>query len=911
MKYLYLAIIFMIAGVSHAQIKITGTIKDSIGSPLEMANIIAVNSATKALDSYGFTDAAGRYKLTLKKNTEYTLKVSYIGFKAAEIVVSTKEIDLIQEFNLLPDTTLDEVNISYKMPVTIKGDTIVYDADSFKVGTEKKLGDVLKRLPGVEVNANGEIKVEGKKVNKVMVEGKDFFDGDSKIATKNIPSDAIDKVEILKNFSEVGQLKNVTDNQDNVAINIKLKEGKKNFWFGEITAGAGADNRFIAHPKLFYYNPKYSLNFITDFNNIGKIPFTMSDYFRFSGGFKGAGNRGTGFNVGSSDIGFLAIQNNKAKEIEANFGAANFSYSPQKNWDLSGFAIYSGNKTEIAQQSSRNYIESDPNNPNVQLIEKTSSTAIQKTALGLLKLSSFYKPNSDNQLEYDFFAKISNQSENQRFVSSQITGEALENMSQNPYSINQSLNYYHTANDRNIFAFSAQYLAQDEDPFYNANLQQLSFANLLGLSAPVVGNSFDVSQEKRVKTNKLDANLEYYYILNSKSNLNLTAGITTSDQKFNSSIFETLNGSRNQINNPLSINNVSYAFSDIYLGAHYKFITGIFTFNQGLTFHQYEVRNTQKGSMISDNFIKLLPDFSIKLQLKKSETLNFSYNQRVNFTNIYSVSEAYVLNNYNRLYAGNRNLESELSHNLQLNYFSFNMFNYTNVFANINYNKRIGSFVGNTIVDGINQVATTSNSIFPNESLSGAANMQKSIGKFKGTIGASISWSKFTNTINSYRDTDNDVATPPILVPRDVESLSFTQSYKTMISTNFRSAPNFEIGYDVTINKYQQGFGLNNSFINQSPFFNLDILFLKDFRFTSRYTYNKYSNDVQTLNEYSFLDLDLTYQKEDSKWEYTLEMTNALDTQVLNTDSSNAIFNSTSSYEIQPRFVVFSIKYNL
>ena len=72
-----------------------------------------------------------------------------------------------------------------------------------------------------------------------MVEGKDFFDGDSKIAVQNIPANAIDKVQVLKNFSEVGQLKGVQDNSDNLAINIRLKEGKKNFWFGEINAGAG------------------------------------------------------------------------------------------------------------------------------------------------------------------------------------------------------------------------------------------------------------------------------------------------------------------------------------------------------------------------------------------------------------------------------------------------------------------------------------------------------------------------------------------------------------------------------------------------------------------------------------------------------------------------------------------------
>lgn len=194
MKQLLLIVICMATWATNAQITLKGVVKDSIGNSLEMANVIAINEATKKLDSYGFTDSKGNYKLNLTTNTTYNIQVSYIGLKTTEIGIETKEVDLLKDITLEGDDSLDEVNITYKMPVTIKGDTIVYDADSFKSGTEKKLGDVLQKLPGVEVNDDGEIEVEGKTVKKVMVEGKDFFDGDSKIATKNIPANAIDKI---------------------------------------------------------------------------------------------------------------------------------------------------------------------------------------------------------------------------------------------------------------------------------------------------------------------------------------------------------------------------------------------------------------------------------------------------------------------------------------------------------------------------------------------------------------------------------------------------------------------------------------------------------------------------------------------------------------------------------------------
>ena len=347
--------LLLVASQSFAQIKLEGVVKDSIGNPLELANVIAINQESKTLESYAITNDQGRFKLALGKNSTYKVQVSYIGMKTFEETISTKETDIDKSFTLKADNSLDEITLTYEMPVTISGDTIVYNADSFKNGSERKLEDVLKKLPGVEVNSDGEIEIEGKKVTKVMVDGKDFFDGDSKLATKNIPSNAVDKVQVLKNYAEVGQLSGVTNNQDNIAINIKLKEGKKNFWFGNITAGGGtADDKalYLAQPKLFYYSPKYSINFIGDLNNIGEIAFTRRDYFNFTGGFRAPSSQsGTNISLGNNDLGFLSLQNNRAKDINTKFGAANFSYSPKKTLDISGFAIFSSSKTELQENS--------------------------------------------------------------------------------------------------------------------------------------------------------------------------------------------------------------------------------------------------------------------------------------------------------------------------------------------------------------------------------------------------------------------------------------------------------------------------------------------------------------------------------------------------------------------------------
>ena len=227
-KILLFALLFTSAISLSQTIRFEGSVLESGKTPLEMANVMAVNQATKGVDAYGITNDKGKFVLNLNTNATYNVKISYLGMQNKEITVTTQSENITQNITLEPGgIELEGVEIVREMPVSIKGDTIVYNADSFKTGTERKLEDILKKLPGVEVNADGEVEVEGKKVTKLMVEGKDFFDGDTKLGVKNIPADAIDKVQVLRNYNENSILKGVENNQDNIAMNIKLKIRKE------------------------------------------------------------------------------------------------------------------------------------------------------------------------------------------------------------------------------------------------------------------------------------------------------------------------------------------------------------------------------------------------------------------------------------------------------------------------------------------------------------------------------------------------------------------------------------------------------------------------------------------------------------------------------------------------------------
>ncbi|NCP90774.1 MAG: outer membrane beta-barrel protein, partial [Flavobacteriales bacterium] len=881
MKKIMFIMLLTAVSSTFAQLKIEGVVKDSIGNPLELANVIAINQQTQKLESYGITNQEGRYKLSVEKNSKYKLQVSYIGMKTAQIDMVTIISDIVKDISLEYDNTLDEIELVYEMPVVVKGDTIVYNADSFTSGTERKLGDLLNKLPGVEVNDEGQIEVEGKTVGKVMVEGKDFFDGDSKLATQNIPANAIDKVEVLKNYAEVGQLSGVTNNQDNIAINIKLKQGKKNFWFGNVTAGLGDSKNntlYLAQPKLFYYSPEYSINFIGDLNNIGEIAFTRRDYFNFTGGFRSPSrSSGTNIDLGSNNLGFLSLQNNRAKDINTKFGAANFSYSPKKTLDVSGFAIFSSSRTALQENNAITYTDASLGIPD----ENTESNTMQRSDLGMLKFSTKYKPNTSNQLDYDVLARTSKESQDQLFFSS-VNGNILQLEKSSPFSINQNLNYYYTLNDKNIFAFEVQHLFQDENPFYNAFLEDkasyLNTATVLGLDDSQSG--FNIAQDKRVKSNQVDAKLDYWNILNQKSDINFTAGTIYSKQDFNSNIFQFLDDNSTfettpTINNSLDFNKIAYTFSDVYLALHYRLKSGIFTFTPGVSAHAYSSKNNQFNINFKDNFFRLLPDFNMIMQLKKSEQIVFNYRMQTSFTDINQLARGLVLNNYRSIFSGNQELESALAHNVSLSYFSFNMFNYTNVNARISYTKTIdrirttSQFEPGSVVN----VSSPFNSGLNDESASAFGRAQKTFGKFRAMLSGNFSYNKFNQLINN-RASANE---------------NYSQTYRTSLGTNFREAPNFEIGYRYTIQDNDQG-SSRTKFYTKAPSIEFDALIFKSFTFKTEYSYNNFSDEDRTINDYEFWDASLAYKKnKDSKWEYELKATNLLDTKSQNTSNTGSI----------------------
>ncbi|CAF3310670.1 unnamed protein product [Rotaria socialis] len=380
--------------LSHSQ-TLTGIISDANNVPLEQANVIAKPLQDKTQLKFAIADNKGRYKLDLETNVKYEITVSYIGF-IEEVLVIEPNSTLTSHNFMLKSTgeQLKEVIIKHDFqPIVIKKDTMTFDIKVFANGNERKMKEILEKLPGVAVDKKGNVTVQGKKVTKMMVEGKSFFGGGSKLAVENIPADALDKIEVIDHFNEVGFMKQVSDSDD-LAMNVKLKTNKKKFVFGDIETGAGVTfhDNYLAHAGLFYYAPKLNISFIADANNIGKSTFSFEDLMRFEGGV-------SSFLSDRKPLTSLYSFADDNRDIAVNksqFSALNYSLDASSKLSISGFVIFSKVLTDTKTENANTYLQN-----NLIAFENKLQNGNNKSILGIGNLKLDYSPNKKEKWFYN------------------------------------------------------------------------------------------------------------------------------------------------------------------------------------------------------------------------------------------------------------------------------------------------------------------------------------------------------------------------------------------------------------------------------------------------------------------------------------------------------------------------------
>jgi len=198
---------------------------------------------------FSITNKDGKFQIEDVETGSYLINASFLGYrdhnKEIEIAGDNKEISLGNIMMSEASSLMDEVTISTThVPIKIKKDTIEYNSAAFKTQANDAVEELLKKLPGIEVESDGTIKAHGEEVERVLVEGKEFFSNDPTVATKNLPANAVDKVQVFDKLSEMAEFSGIDDGERMKTINLALKDDMKAGYFGNATAGGGTDSRY-------------------------------------------------------------------------------------------------------------------------------------------------------------------------------------------------------------------------------------------------------------------------------------------------------------------------------------------------------------------------------------------------------------------------------------------------------------------------------------------------------------------------------------------------------------------------------------------------------------------------------------------------------------------------------------------
>lgn len=885
LKRFLLCLIF-INFCSAQQIKLNGKITDSISTPLSFANIIADPIGDVSL-AFAISDETGTYNLKLVKGQAYRITVSFLGYTPQTIEV-TAEKDTIKNFFLQESSELlGEINITYTPPIVIKKDTITYRVDAFTTGEERKLRDILKKLPGMEVDRAGNVTVQGKKITNVLVENKQFFTGDSKMAVNNIPANVVDKIEILDNYNEVGFLKGL-ENSEDVAMNIRLKENKKRFVFGDIEAGGGIEERYLFHPSLYYYSPKTSVNAIGDFNNIGTKSFTVKDYLEFEGGRNKLINDTKGyFSLLNDDFArFLGSQD--FTENRNQFGAVSLNQYINATTDLSTYGIWSYMQNETGIETLNDYIASD------NLIENRTNTGEQQSSFGIGKLTLKLKPNNDTDITFGSYVKASqNRSENDIYtITNESSNTINTNIDADNVSVKQDAQWHRQFSRKHTTSAIFNYHYQKATPNTNWLTDKII---LQGLIPIVEEDTYTIFKDKKIKSHNVNFVLKHYWVLNRFNHIYFTIGSQLTFDNFLTNEFQLLEDtSINDFSTSNFGNDTGINFNDTFLGIHYKVQKGKITFKPGIFYHYYNWNIAQFDESKTNNKAVLLPELNADVEFSSTKKLTFKYNLKTRFPNISQLANRFTLLSFNSIYQGNESLENELYHHTQLRFYRFSLFK--DLFYNITASYRVkeDNFKNTTTIQGIDFVSSPVLSDFVDRVWSFSGSLKKGIGKYKLSVKGSLTLADYEKPINT----------------EIIANTSNNYSFGGGLETRFKNFPNFELGYTKSISEYQA----NTSSEFQTDVFSayIEYDFFKDFIFKADYRFENYEN--KTFDSSSTFDVSnasLFYQKEDSPWGFEVSANNIFDIGFKQRNSFSSILVSDEKSFILPRIIMFKVAYKL
>ena len=687
MMRFYLILLFTLgsnAEVFAQRVAITGTFLDENNDPLVGATVTLLNESDSIMVAFSVTKPDGTFEMEKAPKGQYILMGSFIGYEPS---IQTITIDdqtpvpfLLDPIQMQPkDQLLSEVVVgSERIPITLKQDTIEYDAKAFKTSPNASVEELLKRLPGVEVQRDGTVKAQGENIQKVLVDGKEFFGNDPKMATKNLPADAVDKVQVFDKKSEFSEFAGIDDGNEQKTINLALKEDKKDGTFGKLTAGYGTDNRFLGKANINRFNSKSQLSYIGNYNNLNQVGFTIGDYLNFGGG--GFSNSGGGSFSIEVPNGVSVGNSGQDGVITSTATGLNFNRDFGKKVELRSNYIFNSAIADIDRQVNRtNFLEdgsqfssrslSLQNNRNFNHslrtslkyeLDPTQDITLRANASLLDRRFSTSDQTTTRRGEIDQNKTIRSSETVGDDYSVDLTGAYRKKFSKAGRTITASINTTmgRNANDVQISAISDVFhpdstirtaLIQDQV----SDNEVFNYSGKIGYTEPLGKYDF-IDFQVEHKNFKNDVVSDYY-------------DLTANERIYNAAL------SRSFIKD--------YVY-DIY-GTNYNYNKKDFSFSAGINYQTSELVGeiTSEEIRIAQDFNRFLPTARVGYEFGNGKSLDLNYRTNLQEPSLQQLQP--TLNNADplRIYQGNPDLSAEYTHEANLNFVWFDQFSFTNFFA--------------------------------------------------------------------------------------------------------------------------------------------------------------------------------------------------------------------------------------
>lgn len=905
----FLSVLFVFSVVlSMAQnLSITGKIADAeTDLPVESATVYLSRVQDSTLVDYTISDHNGNFELNIRKTDRPTqLKISNIVYKPYTQNFQSIEnnIDLGKIKLDIQSTLIDSIEIKFEIPpIRIKNDTLEFNASSFKVRPDANVEALLRQLPGVEIDSEGVIKVNGKQVNQILVNGKPFFDADGKIALQNLPAEIINKVQVTDKKTKEQEISGEASTTDDLSINLTIDPDKNKGYFGRIMAGYGTDDKYETSGLVNYFKGDLRVSLLASSNNINASGFSMDEVFDNMSGIRSVRTSGSGgLAVNGVNFGGMNTGITQSNLIGLNYADKWFDKA-----DATGSYFYSDsstknqNKTQTVNllpdnyftSTAESYSQNDTSNHNVNfgLEIKIDSTSTLWISPNLSKSNNRSRSNM-SQASFDEFDDILNQSTSENYSENKNT------------SFNNSIYYFKrlrkkgrtlSVNFRNNNSNSvSENLTQSATYFYQSAQED------------------DIRHQKGNNNNKQDnysLSLTYKEPLTDSLNISLGLNYHLSKSSDTKEVFDfdQLTQDFTQQNNLLS-NSIFSQTNSFNPNLRFELRKSKYNADINLGTHIYDFENSSwylsEHTILNKNYIVPALSANIRYRISKSSSFSTRYNYRENLPNASQLLPVENLTNPLNTIIGNPELDLNKSHSLNLN---FNDYDYA---SRSGYSIYLFSTYNTSRVASVSQFdqdrkqTTTYTNINNTYNVQGGLNWDKSYTTENGhKYGYSVGASGNYNFNKGFTNTQLYQAVSKNITPR----IGLTYEYAELLTIY----PNYRFTYNQTdYTNYHIGSSWNvihRINLETTSYFPENFVFGNDFG----YTYN--SNITRGFRKDFFLwNISMAYSFWNKKMTAKIKVYDLLNQNISNSRQISDIAIIDSENLILKRYVMFSLSYKL